>query len=55
LLVLDVSDIEKKVGIVPRWSLEVTVTKTMTWYRDFIAGASAKKLCEADIASYFKA
>lgn len=54
LLHLNVKLIEEKLGIVPRWSLETAVEKTVAWYRQQLSGISAEQLCRQDIESYYQ-
>jgi len=51
-LMLDSSLASDMLGYRPLWSLEETVARTMSWYRQLSAGASARALCLADIADY---
>lgn len=39
-------------GVAPRWALPEAVRRTMLWYRRLAEGASARELCEADIADH---
>ena len=39
-------------GVAPRWALPEAVRRTMVWYRRLAEGASARELCEADIADH---
>lgn len=52
LLSLEVSKSREVLGVSPRWNLEETVAHTMRWYQRLTSGASAIKLCEADIAEF---
>lgn len=36
----------------PKWTLDESVKRTMSWYRTQHEGASARDLCEAEIAAY---
>lgn len=51
-LALDVSRARAELGIVPRWDLEESVTRTMAWYQRQGSGASGAQLCDADIDSF---
>lgn len=42
----------RDLGISPRWKLATAVQRTMAWYRQFNEGASAAKLCNADIDAF---
>jgi len=42
----------RELGINPRWKLATAVQRTMAWYRQFNEGASAAKLCNADIEAF---
>ena len=52
-LSLEIARARAVLGILPRWSLEMAVSRTMTWYRDLHQGADARALCEADIAAFW--
>ncbi len=39
-------------SVEPRWALPEAVQRTMLWYRRLADGASARALCEADIADH---
>ncbi len=39
-------------GVSPHWALPEAVRRTMLWYRSLAEGASARALCEADIADH---
>ena len=51
-LSLEIARARAALGIVPRWTLEEAVRRTMGWYRDLHDGADARALCEADIAAF---
>lgn len=51
-LALDNSKALRELGISPRWKLAMAVQRTMAWYRQFNEGASAAKLCNADIDAF---
>lgn len=48
-LALETSKARVELGVVPRWSLAETVSRTMAWYRAQHEGADARALCEAEI------
>lgn len=52
LLQLDSSKARTLLGWRPRWSLERTLAETVGWYAAVRAGASARRLCEVQIAAY---
>lgn len=39
-------------GVRPRWGLDASIDRTMTWYRSQHEGADARVLCEADIQAF---
>ena len=51
-LALEVALARSALGVVPRWTLQDAVQRTMQWYRRFAEGADARTLCEADIADF---
>lgn len=51
-LMLDISKARQLLGFHPRFSLTEAVQRTMDWYRSQYNGATARKLCEEDIAAY---
>ena len=51
-LALDVDKARTQLDIHPRWPLDVTIERTMRWYREQHAGADARTLCEADISAF---
>lgn len=51
-LSLETAKARRVLDVAPRWSLADSVERTMAWYRDQIGGASARDLCERDIAAY---
>jgi CDP-glucose 4,6-dehydratase len=51
-LALDPTRVNEAFGVRPRWHLEATILRTMTWYRRHAQGSPARDLCEADIAEY---
>ena len=52
ILVLDNSKARSLLGIEPRWSLKMALTRTMKWYQDFDRGADPSHLCHADLSAY---
>jgi CDP-glucose 4,6-dehydratase len=52
LLCLDTARSRKELGITTRWSLEEAISRSIGWYRQFYAGASASKLCDADLDAF---
>ncbi len=55
LLALDTALARSRLGVVPCWALAQAVGRTMAWYREFHAGASARALCLSDLEAYEKA
>lgn len=51
-LALETARARTALGVVPRWSLQVAVARTMAWYRAHHSGADARALCLADIAAW---
>ncbi len=51
-LSLEIARARTLLGIVPRWALGETVGRTLGWYRRHRDGASARELCEEDIAAF---
>jgi CDP-glucose 4,6-dehydratase len=51
-LALEIEKARTALGIHPRWALDVTIERTMRWYREQHAGADARALCEADITAF---
>lgn len=51
-LALETAKARTVLGVVPRWSLAESVSRTMSWYRRQAEGANARVLCENDIADY---
>ncbi|OAD13177.1 CDP-glucose 4,6-dehydratase [Achromobacter insolitus] len=52
LLALDTSRTRSVLGVRPRWSLERSVTDTMSWYRAHHENHDARALCETQIDAY---
>jgi CDP-glucose 4,6-dehydratase len=51
-LALETAKSQRVLKIQPRWPLDQAVGRTMAWYAAQSGGASARDLCEADIAAY---
>jgi CDP-glucose 4,6-dehydratase len=51
-LALEIEKARTLLGIHPRWPLDVTIERTMRWYREQHAGADARALCDADISAF---
>jgi CDP-glucose 4,6-dehydratase len=51
-LALEIAQASEVLGVAPRWALPEAVQRTMRWYRQRADGASARALCEADIADH---
>jgi CDP-glucose 4,6-dehydratase len=51
-LSLDTAKAFNVLGLSPRWNLETSVNRTISWYRAQLEGADAHQLCLADIAAY---
>lgn len=52
LLALDTALARSRLGVAPVWALPQAVGRTMAWYRDFHAGASARTLCLSDLEAF---
>lgn len=52
LLALDTALARSRLGVLPVWALPEAVGRTMAWYRDFHAGASARTLCLSDLEAF---
>lgn len=53
LLMLDNAKARSTLGIQPRWNLQVTVKRTMAWYRDHALDAlDANTLCQRDLDAF---
>lgn len=52
LLHLDNGLAKKQLGVYPRWHLKEAVQRSMDWYKSYLHGASAAKLCAADMDAY---
>jgi CDP-glucose 4,6-dehydratase len=53
LLSLEVSKARDVLGVVPRWDLVQSITRTIEWYRHHQSNAfGAQELCEADLAGF---
>ncbi|OWW21306.1 CDP-glucose 4,6-dehydratase [Noviherbaspirillum denitrificans] len=51
-LALETAKARQQLNLLPRWTLQEAVGRTMRWYRSLSEGADAKALCEADIRDY---
>jgi len=51
-LLVDSARAAEVLGFLPSWRFEETVMRTVSWYREFAQGASARELCRADISDY---
>jgi len=51
-LSLETAKARHKLGMVPRWTLEEGVARTMSWYRRQKEGADPAELCAEDIAAF---
>ena len=51
-LSLDSSKARAVLGVLPRWTLDEAVHRTMKWYRLQIDGADVRKICETDLAEF---
>ncbi len=51
-LALDPQLARSDLGVAPLWALDQSVALTARWYRGFLAGHSARLLCEEDHATY---
>jgi CDP-glucose 4,6-dehydratase len=49
---LEIAKARTLLGIIPKWDLNETVNRTMTWYRSLHEGADAETLCKQEIAAY---
>lgn len=52
LLALEISKARHLLDFAPRWSISESIRRTMTWYRQQVAGLSARDLCLADLRAY---
>jgi CDP-glucose 4,6-dehydratase len=52
LLSLETAKAFNVLGLSPKWNLETSVNRTISWYRAQLEGADAQQLCLADIAAY---
>lgn len=52
LLTLETAKARAALGLWPRWDLETSVQRAMTWYRRRHDGADARALCDHDIDSW---
>ena len=51
-LSLDTSKSREILGVHPRWPLEISIERTMNWYRSVLDGVPARELCETEIETY---
>lgn len=51
-LALEVARARNHLGVVPRWTLQQAVDRTMAWYRGLLEGKAADALCAADIDAF---
>ena len=51
-LALEVARARHELGVLPRWSLQEAVTRTVQWYRRQVDGADARALCLAEIEDH---
>jgi len=54
-LALETALARTKLGILPRWGIAESVSRTMAWYRAEAEGQSALALCDADIQAFTEA
>jgi len=54
-LTLETAKARELLHVRPRWGLQESVGRTVTWYRRLMEGASARALCEEDIAAWERA
>ncbi len=52
LLALETAKARAVLGVVPRWDLNLSVERTMQWYKSFDGGVPAAELCTGDIAAF---
>lgn len=52
LLGLDITKARNVLGIVPRWTLQEAVKRSVNWYQAVMKGADAVSLCHADIDAF---
>ena len=51
-LKLDISKITSRLGWEPVWPLPVTIEKTVSWYKEYSQGVSARDICLAQLNQY---
>ncbi len=51
-LEIDAAKSRRRLGWSPRWTTREAVTRTATWYRDFLAGVPAADLVERDLDAF---
>jgi CDP-glucose 4,6-dehydratase len=52
ILRLDISKSKLELGFKPKWSKEITIEKTINWYKNFYGGKKAIELCGEDLKAY---
>lgn len=51
-LALETTKARVELGVSPKWNLAETVKRTMSWYRDQLAGVDARTLCLSEVVAY---
>lgn len=51
-LALEIAKARSVLRVYPRWTLDESVRRTMSWYRQLHEGADARALCQSDILAY---
>ncbi|CAB3931818.1 MULTISPECIES: CDP-glucose 4,6-dehydratase [Achromobacter] len=51
-LALEIARARETLDVYPRWDLDTSIHRTMTWYRNQHAGENARALCETDIQAF---
>jgi len=51
-LALETARSRTALGVLPKWNLDETVRRTITWYQAQHAGGDARELCMADMVDY---
>jgi CDP-glucose 4,6-dehydratase len=51
-LALNANKARIELGVVPRWSLQTAVERTINWYRRYEHGENACSLCDSDISAF---
>jgi CDP-glucose 4,6-dehydratase len=52
-LILDSRKARRRLGWRPRWDLEQALTKTASWYQEYLAGRPLRPVCLAQLDDYF--